>query len=113
MDMTPYLRRSLTNTDLLEREGMAYEGIVVRVVPQQVFNRFRFTRDEVVPIISFQSGHEWIPNVGARRKLTEAWGADTDRWIGRRMRIYLKSVARTEVGSGRVVEGWEKKVEVL
>jgi hypothetical protein len=113
MDMTPYLQRSLTNADLEKREGLSYEGRIARVVPQQVFNRWKYTRDEMVPVISFEDGYQWIPNIGARRTLTAAWGADTDGWIGRRMRIYLKPIVRTEAVSGRAVEKWEKQVEVL
>jgi hypothetical protein len=113
MDMTPYLQRSLTNAELMAREGLRYEGRIVGVVPQQVFNQWKFTKDEVVPVISFADGYHWIPNVGARRALTEAWGADTDLWIGRWLRIYLKAVARTEKTSGRAVEKLEKHVTVL
>lgn len=113
MDMTPYLQRSLTNADLMAREGYCYEGCIVRVVPQQVFNRWKFTKDEIVPVISFADGYTWIPNVGARRTLTAAWSADTDRWLGRRLRIYLKTVVRTERASGRAIEKLEKQVEVF
>jgi hypothetical protein len=96
----------------MARDGMSYEGCVARVVPQQVFNRWKFTKDEIVPVISFEDGYQWIPNISARRTLTTAWGADTDRWIGRQMRIYLKPVARTEAVSGRSVEKLEKHVEL-
>lgn len=113
MDMTPYLQRSLTNADLMTRQGLSYEGCVARVVPQQVFNRWKFTKDEIVPVISFEDGYHWIPNISARRTLTAAWGANTDDWVGRRMRIYLKSVVRTEAVSGRAVEKLEKHVEAL
>jgi hypothetical protein len=45
--------------------------------------------------------------------LTEAWGADTDRWIGRRMASYLKPFARPEKVSDRLEEKLEKFVEPL
>ena len=111
--MTPYLQRSLTNTVLKELEGLSYEGCVVQVVPQRVFNKFKYTKDEIVPVISFEDGYQWIPNVGARRVLTAAWGANTDDWIGRRMRVYLQPSTRIEKVSGRGVEKLEKQVEVL
>ena len=111
--MTPYLQRSLTNADLLAREGSSYEGTIVRVVPQRVFNKWRYTKDEIVPVISFDDGYQWIPNIGARRILTAGWGANTDDWTGRRLRIYLKTVERTEVKSGRAVEKLEKQVELM
>ena len=113
MDMTPYLQRSLTNADLMARERWCYEGRILRVVPQQVFNRWKFTKDEIVPVISFEDGYQWIPNIGARRTLTEAWGPDTDLWTGRRLRVYLKAVERTETTSGRTVEKLEKHVAAL
>jgi hypothetical protein len=97
----------------MAREGWCYEGSIVRVVPQQVFNRWKFTKDEIVPVISFADGYQWIPNVGARRKLSEAWGWDTDLWLGRRLRIYLKTVVRTEKTSGRGIEKLEKDIEAL
>ncbi len=113
MDMTRYLHRKLTNTELKTRDGWRYEGRIVRVEEQRVFNQWKFTKEEIVPVISFEDGWEWIPNLGARKVLTGALGADTDRWIGRRLSIYLKAVTRTEKTSGRATEQWEKQVEVL
>jgi hypothetical protein len=113
MDMTRYLHRKLTNDELKTRDGWRYEGRILRVEEQRVFNKYKFTKEEIVPMISFEDGWEWIPNIGARNALTEALGADTDRWIGRRLRVYLKAVTRTEKISGRAKEQWEKQVEVL
>lgn len=113
MDMTRYLHQQLTNEELKTRESWRYEGRIVRVEEQRVFNKYKFTKDEIVPVISFEDGWYWIPNVGARRTLTGAWGADSDRWIGRRLGIYLKAVTRTEKTSGRAKEQLEKQVEVL
>jgi len=111
--MSPFLHHSLTNTVLLTREGWRYEGRILRVEAHRVFNQWKFTKEEIVPVISFDDGWQWIPNIGARRVLTEAWGSETDGWIGRRMAIYLHPVARTELVSGRLVERLEKRVEPL
>lgn len=111
--MNAFLHKKLTNKDLEARAGQRYEGRVLRVEPQKVFNQWKFTREEIVPVIAFEDGLEWIPNIGARRTLIEAWGADTDRWTGRRMAIFLKPVARTEKVSGRAVERLEKQAEPL
>ena len=113
MDMNRFLQHRLTNTVLEGLPGRRYEGRVSAVVPERVFNRFKLTSQETVPQITFEDGWLWIPNIGARRGLTAAWGADTDEWIGRRMAVYLCIVARTDKPTGRQVERWEKRVEVL
>lgn len=111
--MNAFLKRLLTNSVLQSRPDCRYEGRIVGVVPQRVFNKWKLTKEEVVPVIGFEDGWEWIPNLGARRLLTEVWGADTDRWLGRRLAVYLRPVARTQQASGRVVEKLEKCVEPL
>ena len=113
MDMTTFLHRALTNAELLTREGRRYEGRILRVSADEVFNKFKFTREELVPVISFEDGWDWIPNLSARQVLTHAWGAETDGWVSRRMAVYLVTVARTERGSGRQVEKLEKRAEPL
>ena len=111
--MTAFLKRSLTNAVLQALPGLRYEGRIVGVVPQRVFNKWKLTKEEIVPVIGFHDGWEWIPNLGARRELTNAWGPDTDLWVGRRMAVYLRSVTRTQQHSGRLVEKPEKCVELL
>ena len=113
MDMSAYLHRKLTNEELKARNGRRYQGRIVRVEAQQVFNQWKFTKEEIVPVIMFDDGWEWIPNIGARRLLTKVWGSDTDGWIGRRIAISLQPVARTEKTPGRLVERLEKRVEPL
>jgi hypothetical protein len=113
MDMTHFLHRSLTNTELMQRVDRRYEGRIVQVCADKVFNKFKLTKEEVVPVIQFDDGWDWIPNRGARRALVAAWGAETDGWIGRRLRVQLVTVARTEKISGRLVERFEKEVEPL
>lgn len=113
MDMTAFLHRQLTNTELQTRDGMRYVGRIAQVEAHQVLNKWKFTREEIVPVIRFEDGWEWIPNIGARRVLIEAWGSETDGWIGRRMAIYLHTATRTEKKSGRAVEKLEKLVKPL
>ena len=69
----------LTNEDLHGRADKRYEGRILRVEPQKVFNQWKYTKEEIVPVITFDDGLEWIPNIGARRALTQAWGPDTDQ----------------------------------
>lgn len=110
--MNDYIPKLLTNAELMKREGRRYEGRVLGVEGDRVFNQWRLKKEDV-PLIRFEDGWMWFPNIGARRVLTEAWGAETDGWIGRRMAIYLQSVVRTEKVSGRLVERLEKRVEPL
>ncbi len=120
--MTRFLRKHLTNTDLLDRGGH-YEGTIVAVDEHEVRNRWRYARDpetgksaprrEDVPVILFEDGWTWIPNVSARRVLVAAWGVETDAWIGRRMRIWLERKLRKERTTGRDIEQYEKRVDVL
>lgn len=113
MDMTRFLRRSLTNEVLQDRQGMSYEGRVARVVEQRVFNKYKYTKDEHVLVFEFDDGWTWIPNQRALKDLTAALGTDSDAVVGRRIRVFLKAHTRTETGSGRAVEKLEKFVEVL
>jgi hypothetical protein len=111
MDMTPHLHRLLTNAALETRPNRRYEGRIRSVVEERVFNRFKYTKENIEPLITFEDGWQWVPNTRARRVLTEAWGVETDGWIGRRMAVFLILVARTERASGRQVEKFEKHAE--
>lgn len=113
MEMARFLRRSLTNGALERLEDRRYVGRIQRVVEQEVFNRFKFTKEERVPVIEFEDGWNWIPNRRAIRDLMAAFGSNSDSWVGRRIAVYLKPCARTETGSGRGVEKLEKFVEPL
>jgi len=113
MDMNRFLHHRLTNAKLMEFLEFRYEGRICNVVEEEVFNKFKLTKTERVPNIMFDDGWEWIPNLAARRQLSEAWGPETDGWVGRRMAIFLRSVDRTEKKSGRLVEALEKNVEPL
>jgi hypothetical protein len=113
MDMTAFLHRKITNAVLLARHEWRYEGRITRVEVQQVFNQWKYTKDELVPVIMFEDGYEWIPNLGARNDLTKAWGADTDFWIGRYVAIYLKKQVRIDKKSGEAVEKLVKVAEPL
>ena len=112
MDMNDYIPKWLTNTELEAMPDHRYEGRVLRVEPGRVFNSYKLTKEDV-PVLVFEDGWSWIPNIGARKALTKAWGGPTDDWIGRRMAIYLKSVTRMGKASGRLEERFEKQVEVL
>ena len=120
--MTRFLRQHLTVTHLLERDGH-YEGTIVAVDEQEVRNRYRYARDpetgksaprrEDVPVIVFADGWSWIPNQTGRRVLVAAWGLETDLWIGRRLRLRLERKLRKERTTGREVEQYEKRVDVV
>jgi hypothetical protein len=112
MDMTKFLRLMLTNENLRDEFAGHYEGIVADVTEESVFNRWKL-RPEFVPRIQFEDGWAWIPNIGARRVLSKAWGNDSDLWIGRRLAITLTTVTRTERASGRLIEKLEKTVKPL
>ncbi len=120
--MRRFLHRQLTNDELKTREGRRYEGTIMRVEEQRVTNKWRYTRNEKgklerlesdVPVIMFDDGWDWIPNLRARDLLTEAWGPNTDAWAGRRLAVYLKPSARTAKDCGRLEETLEKFVEPL
>lgn len=102
--MTKFLHRQVTN-ESLSKSNRRYEGTILSVEADTVTNKWRWTttadgkvvpKTELVPRIKFTDGFEWIPNNGARRTLTEAWGPDTDQWIGLRLAIYLVLVSRGE-----------------
>ena len=112
MDITPFLHRSLTNSVLMEFPEGRYEGRVVGVTKSRVFNKFKYAKEDT-PLIAFEDGYEWIPNMGARNLLRDTWGKETDSWIGRRMAVCLRAVTRVDKESGVEVTRWEKHVEPL
>jgi len=111
--MSRFLHNQLTNTELLKRQDCRYEGQIARVVEQLVFNKFKKVKEEPVPVIVFEDGWEWIPNLTARRGLVAAWGSETDEWIGRWVAIYLVPVKRVSKATGLERESLEKCAKPL
>jgi hypothetical protein len=124
--MRRYLFRQLTQAELVRREGHRFEGVITRVQPQQVTNKWKYTADangkllratEVVPVITFDDCDgvqlQWMPNIRCRRALVDALGPETDGWIGRRVAVYLDSVSRTNKRTGGEESSLERFVEVL
>lgn len=108
--MRRHLKRRMTNGDL-EQMGGSYEGVIVEVVLEKMRNPFT-TKSEVNPVVSFEDGWRIVPNIGMRRALTENLGPDTDGWIGRQIRVFLRPVQR-RAPSGDGKQRLEKAVECL
>jgi hypothetical protein len=109
MDMRRHLRPWL-NDAALARLGGVFDGVIASVVEEVVRNRFSAQR-ETQPVLVFADGHRLIPNYGMRAALIEIFGAETDGWIGRRVRVVRvrrESVDRT---TGEVRERFVKVVE--
>lgn len=78
--MREFLHRKLTNSELQAREDMRYEGRIVRVEPHRVFNKFKFTTKEIVPVIFFEDGWSGFRTSAPGGRLMERW-SETDDWI--------------------------------
>src|SRR2546428_5423823 len=111
MEMKHHLHLKLTNDELETRPGRRYEGRVLRVVEAKVFNKFLYTREEIVVTITFEDGFDWIPNQTCFRVLAAAWGTESEDWVGRRVAVYLVIKARTK--NGKESEKLEKRAEPL
>lgn len=111
--MREFVYSGLLTVDLLRDsfEGR-YVGRIASVTPERVFNKHHW-KPEMVPMITFDDGIRWIPNMGARRDLIKAWGEESDDWIGQSVAISLVSKTQTEKESGRLIEKFAKVAEPL
>jgi hypothetical protein len=109
VDMRRHLKRRMNNRDL-EQVGGEYIGVVANVVEEQMWNRFLKERKDQ-PVLLFADGWGIVPNMGMRRTLIEALGPKSDDWIGGRVRIFLRPMARKHGGDGP--QRFEKAVECL
>ena len=111
MDMRRHLRSHfVTNADL-EVKGGSFESIIAEVLEEEMQNRYRGQR-ELQPVIVFEDGKRLVPNMGIRHELIEALGEESDGWIGRRIRVFLRPVPRKS-GQGAATTRFEKAAEVL
>jgi hypothetical protein len=106
--MSKHLPRWL-NDAALSGMGGCFEGVIDDVLEERVRNFYK--RDEQTgkplmekqPVIVFKGGWRIVPNIGMRRTLIEALGAETDRWIGQHLVI-----ERQQAPTGK----WQKSVRV-
>ena len=108
MDMRKHLRRRINDAELV-RLGGEYVGEISNVGEEVVRNRYTAQR-ELVPVISFADGWQLIPNIGMRAALVETHGADTDRWVGKRVRIFRRAVERISKVTGETRTQYIKPV---
>ena len=107
--MRKHLKRNMNNSDLEQMDG-SYEGVIVEVTLEEMWNRHRGKREEH-PIITFEDGWRIVPNIGMRRDLVDGFGPESEDWIGSRVRIFLRPMARKDT-SGKE-RRFEKAVECL
>jgi hypothetical protein len=109
MDMRSHLRLWLNDAELERRESGAYEGVIADVVEQVVRNPFT-TKRETHPVLVFDDGWRWIPNFGSRTQLVRLYGAETDAWRGKRVRIFRRRENRVDKTTGEVKTQFAKTV---
>jgi hypothetical protein len=91
MDMADFVVRRIDVT-FLEEHG-PYWGVVARVEVQSLWNKHTKTDErDPTPVIVFEDGLQLPLNKQARLALMASWGRDTDRYVGRRLGVYLKLV---------------------
>jgi hypothetical protein len=109
MDMSRHLRRWLNDAELARREHGAYEGTIADVVEEVVRNPYT-TRQEEVPVVVFADGWRLVPNFGMRAQLVAMFGAETDAWRGKRIRVFRRRTERTNKTTGETREVFVKTV---
>ena len=93
-DMTKHLKRFLTDKEL-QAIGGEFEGVVASVTEEPIRNRFKATTSDE-PVITFQEGgYRLIPNKTMLLCLIRWFGADSNDWIGRRIRLFRQLVETT------------------
>ena len=88
MDMTRHLNQHLQNPEL-QAMGGSYEGVLVDVLEENVYNKFRCQIESKLVLV-FEDGQRSIPNQGMTRTLHDSLGSQTDDWLGQRLRISLQ-----------------------
>ena len=92
--MRRHLKRSLNDADLRNMGG-SYEGTISAVVEEEMRNRFT-TQRTVQPVIVFTDGYRIVPNIGMQRTLVESYGAETDSWVDKRIRVFRRPMTRRD-----------------
>ena len=126
MDMRRHLKHCLTNGDL-EQMGGEYEGVISEVIEEVMRNPYT-TERQPQPVILFPDGQRIVPtralrrvgsawralcqNIGMRQALIDGFGSETDHWVGRRVRIFLRPMVRKNT-NGNGGQRFEKAVECL
>jgi hypothetical protein len=108
-NMTRHLRPWLTDRALAEMGG-EFEGIVACVSEEYIRNRFTAQRSLEV-VITFDDGHRLIPNKTVLQKVITWFGAESDDWIGRRVRIYRRQV-EVPNAKGELRTRWQRDIVV-
>ena len=91
--------------------GGSYEGTTATVVLEKICNPFTGQR-ELQPVITFTDGYQMVPNFGMRQTVVDSYGAETDIWVDRRLRVFLRPMTRRHSGDEVKARG-EKAVECL
>lgn len=111
MDFNRHLPRWLT-TARVEFLGGQYEGVIDAVTEEPIRNKHTGeTRPE--PVVTFRDGERMIPNIGQRRALCESLGTNTDRWIGVRLRIFLRIDEHVDRATGECKRRSERAVMIV
>ena len=110
MDMRRHLKHCLTNSDL-EQMGGEHEGVIAEVIEEVMWNRYTKKR-ETQPVILFPDGQRIVPNIGMRQILIDGFGSETDHWVGKRIRIFLRPMVQKKT-NGNGGQRLEKAVECL
>lgn len=75
----------LAKSDQLNAADIPHDGVIIKI------RGVRVTSDKQQPVHVFFNGDDnrpWKPNLGTRRFLLNAWGADASKWIGRSVQLY-------------------------
>jgi len=92
--MTRYLKKWLTDKALEEQHDSEYEGVVAQVSEEMIRNRFTAQR-ETLPVVTFDDGWRLVLNKTFLQKFITWFGADSDNWVGRRVRVYRRQAELT------------------
>jgi hypothetical protein len=90
----------------LEEMGGEYEGVIASVTEEPIRNRFTAQRD-YSPVVTFDAGHRLIPNKCILQKLIGWFGSESDGWVGRRVRVFLRLI-QTPNHKGELRSRWQR-----
>jgi hypothetical protein len=90
--------------------GGSYEGTISAVFEEEMRNRFT-TQRAMQPVILFTDGYRIVPNIGMRRTVVESYGAETDRWVDKRIQVFLRPMTCRD--SVKAQSRFEKAVKCL
>lgn len=107
MDTRRFLKAWLVNK-LLDELGGEYEGVIAEVTEETVRSPFSCQKTTECVVHFLDSGYRLVLNKTMLQAMQGWFGPESDNWVGRRLRVFLRRVETTAAGRTRV--RWQRSI---